>query len=335
PFLLVSTAVVSLGLTLAMMFFSFSYVVDLEEDDFDAKSQLLDQHISKQLEDMRDELRGLSIALSNTEKVEEDTLRFNTEHTFAQHSAVLSALVAVKVKQARRESFIMSQQQEVGVLDYQITDKLHEKRVVSSPRSVYYPINFIEPFDVDHVMMLGTDIFANPQLTVALQVAMARGLDIGRVLDLGLGEVNLWLFSPLYSGFAYKAQIESKEKNLRMINGFMGIEVDLRQLLIPDVLHEELGVSYTLSEDDGVEQASASILLFQIGSKDQVSWWKGFALSHLYHYPLQGQHIDVRVSTSVSWFASSFWLFFLSGMAGLGFTGVLMLSMRALLKSEA
>ena len=328
PSILLTSFILGSLLTVGMMFYAFKYLVGLEQASFEQNTRNIVANIESNVEDARNELSGLTASLYAAKKIEADTLRLSTEHMFKQYHFFTTALFAPKVMQAQRKQF-ETEQREAGFINYTIHDKHGTQHEALFERLYSLPVYLIEPFDVEHVPLLGLDLLCHEQWANALQTAIKNAEDVALVASLRGKEFELWLFKALYSGYTGMSDPYFQENRQHMVNGVVAVALDLEQILMPEKMPEDMTVSFLVH---GSQQAEPLHLSSPVVSKP--AWWAGFMLTNQLDYMIKDLRIEIETEQAIYWFDARFLLFFFSGALGMGLTIVLTLSLREMVRSE-
>ena len=142
---------------------------------------------------------------------------------------------------------------------------------------------------------------------------------------------SLWLFQAIYTGFSGRSDSYFQKHSQDMVNGLVGIQIPLEKLVdikrIPDAFDVFLHVkknNFLLGSQD----------ILQRESEQTTITWNGIHFSKQVVFPLHTQAIYLRSVYVLPWLSQVVLLFFLCGVLGLGFTGLLIYSIRRLQDSE-
>jgi len=323
-------AVLSFGLasTAALMFISFHYLVQTEQDNFNQQAKDVALQFEEELEDVRDEIRGISTIFYAMDHIDSDTLHINSRHTFSQHHTVQKILFAQLVRNQQRSHF-EANQHEAGFISFMIHD-LDAPNVAVPRQKTYLPITQVEPFDVDNVMLLGGDLFTANSILKTIHHAIATGKDVSVMTNLGDEQPGIWLFKALYSGYSGSSDPYFIKHSQEMLNGMVGLKADVKAFVHKG---DDSSINISLGVQ-GKGTGSNRISIMQEGELQHPSVWAGLHTANHFIFPLSNQDIVLDTMQTLSWFAPPFLLFYLSCFIGLAFTTLLVYSTRIMLESE-
>lgn len=334
PVLLTAAILFGLVFTAGVMFASFQFLVEQQKDAFDEQSRQMAERIKFEIADVRDEIGGLATAFYAAEQIDSDSLHINSTHIFSQHKTITTMLYAPIVKGDQRRAFEIEKKDE-GFISFAIHDLQQGKSTPSAQRPRYLPITQVEPFNVDNISLLGVDLFGEASFQHGISDAIRSGDDVAMVAALGAGGNGLWLFRAIYAGFSGQSDPYFSKHSVDMVNGMVGIKADISKFIDLSLLPDQVGLSLAVRErHQPAETQAGELTLIRIGPLAATPIWLGLNFSSDVVFPLKTQDLVLHMSRSLSWLDRAFLLFFLSGMVGLGFSALLVLSFRALLNSE-
>ncbi|MDQ6977730.1 MAG: ATP-binding protein [Ghiorsea sp.] len=310
-----------------MMFFSFMYLLGLEKNKFEQYHNHMIEHVEMRMAQIRNELHGLAASLYAANGVESNTLRLNVEHLFAKYDFFSTVVFAPKILQAQRVAF-EAEMHDAGFIDYSIGYDDGAARQPSPMRASYFPVRFVEPYDVSHVQLLGLDLLGLPELAATLDKVIIHDEDKSLVMQLGEQMPRLWVFKVLYAGHVGLSDPYFQQNRADLVNAVLGAGLDIEKLLTPSSVPHDTSVSFVVHQP-----AESTPLSFTFSSVAEPAWWSGFML-HQTSTQLLGQGIEVQTSHAVYWFNRHFLFFYLSGALGIGLTILLVITLRQLVGSE-
>ncbi|WP_051937852.1 ATP-binding protein [Ghiorsea bivora] len=326
PVLLISL-ILGAVLTLGMMFFAFMYLLGLEKNKFEQYHNHVVEHIEMRMAQIRNELSGLTASLYAANGIESDTLRLNAEHLFAKYNFVSTVVFAPKISQQQRDSF-ENEMHDAGFIDYQIGNDDGKTWQPSPARAYYFPIRFVEPYDVSHVPLLGLDLLGQPLLAETLHDVITGDEVISLVMRLDEQIPRLWMFEALYAGYVGVSDPYFQQNRTDLVNAVLGMGLDIETLLAPASVPNDTSVSVVV-----YQPAEGRPFTFNFASVTEPAWWSGFMLEQTTPHIL-GQDIAVNTTHVVYWFDRNFLFFYLSGALGIGLTILLVFTLRQLVGSE-
>ena len=342
--LLSSVIIFGLVLTAGLMAASFHYLIGIQQLSFESQSKYLADKFNTHIEDVKAEVKGLATVFYAMDRIESNSLQISSEYTFTQHPSISKTIYAPMVTDAQRLEFEATQQEE-GFISFFIHDFNHGMLKAEKHLS-YLPITQVEPFDVDNASLLGLDISGQTSFIHALNYATRTGEDVALVASLGEFKPQLWLFKAIYTGYSGRSDPYFADHSREMINGMVGIAADIKQFIdisnLPDHIAVHLTVqhnpdkknSLTLFQSDPQQSMHAMALAKESNGSVSSMHASGISFDQVFTFALHQQQVVLHISRHISWFDQIFILFFLSGVLGIAFTSILIISTRALLESE-
>ncbi len=328
--LLTAAIVFGLVLTAGLMFMSFHYLVQAQQDGFDEQSKHMANIMASELEQVREDIRVLATAFYALDNINADTLQANSEGRLKPHRTVSRLLYAPNIADKQRNTFEIKKRDE-GFITFTIQDFYDNKLQRASKRPTYLPITQVEPFDVDNVSLLGLDLLGVGSFKNALNQSIKSGDDVALIASLGEEEKALWLFKAIYSGFAGRFDPYFAAHSNEMVNGMVAIKADVSKFIAVNALPAQITMQLAVKDK---ESDLNSAILFESNPVETTSIWSGMKFSKRFVLPLTQQDIVIYTSRTLPWFHQVFLLFFLSGIIGLGFTCLLVFATRNVQESE-
>jgi len=333
--LLLSSVIVSgLLLTVGLMAASFNYLIGAQQQTFDIQITHLTNMTRARIEDVKAEIRALATVFYAKDHIEPNTLQVSSEYTFAQQPAITKVIYAPIVSNANRLAFEATQHDE-GFISFAISDYKNGS-VKAAQRPTYLPISQVEPFNVDNASLLGIDLAHSKPFNADIRAAIKTGNDVAIIASLGGEAERLWLFKAIYSGFSGSSDPYFTKHSTEMVNGLVGLAVDVKQFIDMSAVSSPIIVHLSLQT---IHSPSTSRQIFHSNAHHPAPLasglsWTGINFNKSFTFKLEHQNLSLQASYHIAWFDRVFYLFFLSGLLGLGLTGLLSYSTHALLKSE-
>jgi len=332
--LLLSSVIISgLILTLGLMAASLNYLIGAQQQSFDIQTNHLANMTTRHLDNVKAEVKALTTIFYAMDHIEPNSLQISSEHTFAQQPEIIKAIYAPMVRHKQRARFEAIQHDE-GFISFTIRD--YNGSVKAAKRDSYLPISQVEPLNVDNAGLLGIDLFSTHACRADIRVAIKTGNDVAVITKLGEGGEKLWLFKAIYSGFSGSSDPYFAKHSNEMVNGVVGLAVDVKQFIDMSALSSPVHVQLTVQNSHS-PTITHTLFRSDPGNVYPISTglsWDGVNFNNRFNFKLQHQDLILTISHHIAWFDHTFLLFFLSGLLGLGLTGLLSYSTHALLKSE-
>ncbi len=332
--LLSSIIVFGLVLTAGLMAASFNYLVGTQQQAFNQQTSHLANMSRQRIESVKAEISSLATIFYAMDHIDSNSLQTSSEYIFAQHAEISKALYAPMISDAQRPAFEAMKQDE-GFISFAINDNT-ANRTIAPKRASYLPISQIEPFNVDHASLLGIDLFNQPHFKLDIHDAIKTGNDVAVVASLADDKKRLWLFKAIYTGFSGTSDPYFTRHSTEMVNGLVGIAVDIKQLINTSALSKPISIQLSMR---GFNATDTEKIIFRSGAQNPIPpspglSWSGIDFIQNFSFTLHHQYLILQTSRHITWFDQALLLFFLSGLLGLTLTALLSYSLRALLKSE-
>ncbi len=225
------------GIVLCMLVGLLTIKVGLShtEDDFRSKANLVYDEITRRystLEAVLTSLAGFHQASDHVSAVQFSTF---AQELLNAYPYIRSAVSLHKLDHDAREDF-ETEMQELGYYQFSITQSSNDGRFVKADnRSEYLIINIIEPLLPHMGVLLGYDIFSNPELTSAVLNASQTGKGTAStVTTLLQRDGSIMVFKAVYQGRYSPINVDER---VAMFNGAIAMEVGAGSLLskiLPD-----------------------------------------------------------------------------------------------------
>lgn len=298
-------------LTIAVTFSSFLYLKQAELSIFQEQTAQVEQQLGNYLDNMKESIRFTASTLSLSSH--QQYVPLATDHADV-------VVYAPMLRHPQRGEFI-EHMREDGFINFEIING----RKPSVRHPAYLPVTRIEPFNVEHVALLGVDLLNREGTRQSILSAAASG-DISMVKVNIVGqEPHYWMFKAIYRGLAGQRDSYFMKHKMKMLNGVVGFQLSFPVLLTSTML------SSGMQEELLLEDVEASMPIQQ---QREVSLLD-LQLSKQLIYPIDsGHYLKLSLNKRVLWSEKIIWILLLIAGVGVMITWLLMKSSQAVIRSD-
>jgi len=172
---------------------------------------------------------------------------------FIQEYPFLSSVAYFHFTRQEQRTQFEQLMSERGYSGFSIKQDLNGSLQAINAQQQYLPLIYIEPFEINTVMLLGLDIYNNKQLQTALNQSINSTKAHAVLAEGALKKIGpYWMLQALYAGKTFHNR-DANEKDLR---GILGISFELDKLLYDIRIANDLSVELLLSADSKASLAS-------------------------------------------------------------------------------
>ncbi|MDX8396202.1 MAG: PAS domain S-box protein [Mariprofundaceae bacterium] len=309
-------------LSVGAVFSAYQYLILQEKEKFISESNRARDHIQAQIHSVKVALGGLeAVAYASREM---SARKLNIVAKQHSKSPVNAMFYAPLVQQNDRASF-EAMMQDSGYISFAIKQNAS---MPSSIQSSYFPITFIEPFEVDNAWLIGLDLLTSNFTRNHINDAILTDKTVPvftNDLQENTEKADLWLFKALYSGrLGSIDHIQSGKSN---VNAVIGMKISTEKIFTTMPLSTNTSVTISAKEHSGA--------LTQL--QQRVNTSSNLFTSYDKHYEIPfGEHtIILNMTKSLSWTNNIFIILLVGLILGLLATTALAITVKALLESEA
>ncbi len=243
PLHYIAAMVLGLGFTAILVLLAFTHMSNLNETAFEATAEEIKALINQRLTRSVEIVHGLATLFHASAFVESYEFRIMTDELL-KRAPNIDAAVYTPLETNRR---LFEDEMEVRYeRSVRITELRGGELVPAQNRSLYAPVQLLQPMERKNQGLLGFDFLSDPKLRKGIDRAIGTGESAMAGLVVGPdGRKRYWLFRAIYRGRDTPLDVEERRNN---VTGLVAVRINPALLFDSDMLTADLSV--TLMDDD-------------------------------------------------------------------------------------